>query len=173
MNFDWKALVGALAPTIATAFGGPLAGLGVKAVIGALGLGDGAGEAEIAATLASATPDQLLALKKADQEFAVRLKQLGIDLEKVNAEDRSSARNMQVQTRSWVPGVLAIVITIGFFGVLSFILGFGLKKEMAGAEALLVMLGALGTAWGAVVNFFYGSSSGSVGKDETIKMLSR
>jgi len=35
-------------------------------------------------------------------------------------------------------------------------------------QALLIMLGALGAAWGAVVNFYYGSSAGSQAKDAVI-----
>ena len=45
---DWKGIVGTVAPAIAAALGGPLAGLGVSALAGALGLGDGANEEEVA-----------------------------------------------------------------------------------------------------------------------------
>lgn len=165
MAFDWKSLVATVAPTIASTFGGPLAGLGVSAVIKALGLEPDGGEPQIAAALQGATADQLLALKKADQDFAVQMKQLDIDLEKINAGDRDSARVMQSQVRSNIPGTLAVTITLGFFGILGYMLIFGLKKEMAGADAFLIMLGSLGTAWIAVVTFYFGSSMGSANKD--------
>lgn len=170
MTFDWMGLLSSVAPSIATALGGPLAGMGTKALISALGLNDGAGESEIAAAMASATPDQLLALKKADQEFAVRMKELDIDLEKINAADRSSAREMQVQTRSYVPAVLAVLVTLGFFGILGYMMGWGLPKN-APNDALLIMLGALGTSWGAVVQFYFGSSMGSARKDEALASM--
>ena len=173
MEFDWKHLVATVAPAIASTFGGPLAGLGVGAVVKALGLSEDSNDASISAALAGATPDQMLALKKADQDFKVQMTSLGIDLEKVNAADRQSARGMQISLRSWMPGVLAILITAGFFGVLGWMFKFGLSKDTAGSEALLLMLGALSASWGAVVNFFFGSSSGSASKDEVIGKMAK
>jgi hypothetical protein len=37
-----------------------------------------------------------------------------------------------------------------------------------GTEALLMMLGALGTAWTGVINFYYGSSAGSKAKTDAM-----
>ena len=159
-------LVGAVAPTIATALGGPLAGLAVKAISTALlGHGDGS-EDDINAALAGATPDQITALKKIDADFKVQMKSLDIDLEQIAAEDRASAREMQMSTRDWIPRVLAICVTLGFFGILGYIIKYGLPPS--GSEALLMMLGALGTAWTGVMSFYFGSSAGSQKKDETI-----
>src|SRR4051794_24989640 len=97
MDFLNQALgvLGAVAPTIATAFGGPLAGQAVRWVEGALGLPQLGDKEAAAAAIANATPDQILALKKADQDFAVHLKALDIDLERIAAGDRDSARRMQ------------------------------------------------------------------------------
>lgn len=173
MDFDWKSLVGTVAPTIATALGGPLVGMGVKAIVSALGLPEGSGEKEIAVALQSATPDQLLALKKADQDFATRMTELDIDLARINSQDRDSARGMQVQTRSYVPAVLAILVTLGFFGALAYMLGHGMPKDAAGNEAMLIMLGALGTAWTGIVSFYFGSSMGSAKKDEVLAAMRR
>ena len=66
--------------------------------------------------------------------------------------------------RSRIPGALALLITIGFFGVLIGMMTG--KLSTADNQALLIMLGALGAAWGAVVNYFFGSSAGSARKDE-------
>lgn len=158
---DWKAIVASVAPTIATALGGPLAGLAVKAIGGALLGTDTASETDVAAAVAGATPEHLLALKQADAAFAVKMRELDIDLERVNAADRDSARKMQTETGSKVPGILAMLITAGFFGVLMWMLKFGIPKEAGGSEAMLVMLGSLGTAWTAVVGFYFGSSHGA------------
>lgn len=167
MDFNWKALLGSVAPTIATALGGPLAGLGTKALISALGLADGAKEAEISAAMASATPDQLLALKKADQDFAVRLRELDIDLEKVNAADRDSARNREIQTGdNWTPRFLAGFVTVGFFLVLAWLLNDGVPEK--GRDAVLIMLGSLGTAWTGICAYYFGSSAGSKAKTDAL-----
>ena len=159
-------LLGQVAPTIATALGGPLAGVAVKTLSSALfGHEDGT-EEQISEAMSSASPDQLAAIKKIDADFKVQMKSLDIDLERIAAGDRDSARQMQRDTKDWVPKVLAIVITLGFFGILIWMLLNGMPKT--GTEALLMMLGALGTAWTGVVNFYYGSSAGSKAKNDLL-----
>jgi len=161
-------LLGQIAPSIATALGGPLAGVAVRSLSNALfGHEDGT-EQQVSDALSSATPDQLATIKKIDADFKVRMKELDIDLERISAGDRDSARQMQRDTKDWVPKVLAIVITLGFFGILIWMLLNGMPKT--GTEALLMMLGALGTAWTGVVNFYYGSSAGSKAKTDALSM---
>jgi membrane-bound ClpP family serine protease len=159
-------LLGQLAPSIATALGGPLAGVAIKTLSNALfGHEDGT-EQQVSEAMATATPDQLAAIKKIDADFKVQMKSLDIDLERIAAGDRDSARQMQRETKDWVPKVLAIVITLGFFGILIWMLLNGMPQT--GTEALLMMLGALGTAWTGVVNFYYGSSAGSKAKNDLL-----
>jgi hypothetical protein len=159
---DWKAVVGTVAPWIATAIGGPLGGAAVGAIGDALGLSDKT-EASIKSALSGVTPEQMLALKNADQAFQLQMEGLGFaDLEKLAAlsvENTKDARAMQVQTHSRVPAVLATIITLGFFGVLIGMLAGVL--EATDNQALLIMLGALGAAWGAVTNYFFGSTADS------------
>ena len=159
-------LLGQIAPTIATALGGPLAGIAVKTLSSVLLGHEGGTEEDISAAMASASPDQLAALKKIDADFKAHMKELDIDLERIAAGDRDSARQMQTATKDWVPKVLAVVITLGFFGILIWMLLNGMPKT--GTEALLMMLGALGTAWTGVVNFYYGSSAGSKQKTDAL-----
>ena len=165
-------LVRTVAPSIASAVGGPLAGMATRAISEALlGKPDGT-EQELENAVASATPEQLLALKKAEQEFAVKMRELDIDLERISHEDRDSARNREVSLRDWTPRVLAGLITVGYFGVLFWMLRFGLPNT-GSSEALLVMLGALGTAWGGVVAYYFGSSAGSKEKTEAMNRMVR
>lgn len=58
------------------------------------------------------------------------------------------------------------MITFGFFGIL---IGM-LRGDLTATDnqALLIMLGALGAAWGAVVNFFFGSTAESGCKTELL-----
>jgi hypothetical protein len=159
-------LLGQIAPTIATALGGPLAGIAVKTLSSVLLGHENGSQEDISAAMANASPDQLAALKKIDADFKVHMKELDIDLERISAGDRDSARQMQKETRDWVPKLLAVVITIGFFGILVWMLVHGMPQT--GTEALLMMLGALGTAWTGVVNFYYGSSAGSKAKTDAM-----
>lgn len=159
-------LLGQVAPSIATALGGPLAGVAVRTLSSALfGHEDGT-EEQISEAMSNATPDQLAAIKKVDADFKVQMKSLDIDLERIAAGDRDSARQMQRETRDWTPKALAFFITFGFFGALVWILIFGIPKN--GTEVLLMMLGSLSTSWTGVVQFYYGSSAGSKAKTEAL-----
>ena len=159
-------LISSVAPTIATALVGPVGGLAVKALSNAFfGHGD-ASQDEIQAALANPTADQLSALKKIDADFKVQMKSLDIDLERIAAGDRASARDMQKETKDWIPRALAVSVTFGFFAILIYMLIYGLPTT--GNEALLLLLGALQTAWGGIIAFYFGSSSGSQQKDKMI-----
>lgn len=169
---DWKKIVGSVAPVLATALGGPLAGVATKAVAAAVLGKPEAKESDIAAALAGATPEQLAALKKADQDFAVRMRELDIDLDRLAADDRDSARRREVDARdSWTPRLLALLVTAGFFSVLGWMLVHG--KPVDGGDALLIMLGSLGTAWASVVAYYFGSSAGSQRKTDLLGVEKR
>ena len=159
-------LLAQVAPTVATALGGPLAGLAVKTLSEAMFGHQDASESDVSAALMNATPEQLQKLKEIDASFKLKMKELDIDLERISAADRDSARNMQINTNDWIPRILAILITVGFFGILVWMLIKGMPPT--GTEALLMMLGALGTAWTGVVNFYYGSSAGSKAKTDAL-----
>jgi len=162
-------LVRTVAPSIATAVGGPLAGMATRAISEALlGKPDGT-EAELVEAAKSATPEQLLALKQAEQNFTVRMKELDIDIQRIDAADRNSAREREVKTGDWTPRVLAAAVTLGFFGVLGSILQYGLPPQ--GGEALLIMLGTLGTAWGVIISYYFGSSAGSREKTQQLNQV--
>src|SRR5260221_7436499 len=92
----WSTLgdgVAAIAPTVASAFGGPLAGLAVTTLEKALGVAPGtsAGDPKgFAATLqgALASPEQVLALKQADLAFQQFCKENDLKLVQADNADR-------------------------------------------------------------------------------------
>src|SRR5690348_6272301 len=91
MNFNLKAALGSIAPTLATMLGGPLAGTAVTALEGALGLAPGAGTDEVTKVVsAGMTPDTIAAVRKADQEHQEKLKQLDVDVLKLNADHEAA-----------------------------------------------------------------------------------
>jgi hypothetical protein len=61
---------------------------------------------------------------------------------------------------------LAVGVTAGFFGILIYMLVFGLPTT--GNEAMLLMLGALQTAWTSIIAFFFGASSSDMTKDKML-----
>jgi len=156
---DWLAQI---APGIATALGGPLAGLAVTAISKALGVD----EKDVQSTIDSGklTADQLTSLKQAEIQLQAQAQELGLNFEKLAVDDRKSARDMQSTTKSIVPPLLALLVTIGFFGILTaLMLGYAQKSD-----ELMIMLGSLGTAWTGIIGFYFGSSAGSQRKDELL-----
>ena len=156
-------LVGTVAPTLATALGGPLAGMAVRAICGAIGLPENSPTSAVSTALAAATPDQMLALKRADHDFAAQMKQLDVDFAKLSQADVASARQREVSVHDSTPAVLAYGLTLGFFGLLWLMVFHDVPTT--NASAVNILLGALGTAWMASINFFFGSTYGSKSKD--------
>jgi len=80
-------------------------------------------------------------------------------------QSADSARRMQMATGSWVPPILATILTVGFFAALLYIIRYGLAPPSeSGGEAILLLLGTLTTGFGMVLQFYFGSSSGSADK---------
>lgn len=162
-----------IVPGIATALGGPLAGVAASFIADKLGVSEKTVEAVTEAIQGNKlTPDQLTSLKTAEIEFQKFLKQNAIDLEAIHAGDRDSARKRETAVKDWVPGVLAVGITLGFFGILAWLMSYGVPTS--GGDALLVMLGALGSGFGSVLAYYFGSSAGSAAKSADIaKMMGK
>ena len=167
---DAGKILAQVAPTIASAVGGPAAGLGVRALINVLGLDEGTKTEDVMKAVANATPDQLLEIKKADQDFAAKMAELDIDLERIAAADRADARQREVATKDKMPAMIALAALTGFFGILAALIFVTIP---AGSEtALNVMLGSLGTIVVSLSQYYFGSSAGSVRKTEILSKTS-
>lgn len=163
---DWKQVIGGIAPTVATVLGGPFAGIAVDLIGKAFGM-EGATTDKVKAAIESGqmNGEQLLAIKKAEIELRRFLEEKQIRLEEIKAEDTASARDMQKSTQSRIPGILSVGVTIGFFGILGWLMVGGVPPN---SEPLMIMLGSLGTAWAAIIGFWFGSSHGSMQKSELL-----
>ena len=157
---DWLKQI---APTIASAMGGPLVGMAVAAISKATGVDPTEVSDLIANNKLSA--EQIAQVKIAEIELQKQAQELGLNFEKLEVEDRKSAREMQATTRSLVPPILAAVVTIGFFGIMAMML---LGKVDSGNPAILMMLGSLGTAWTGIIAYYFGSSAGSQAKTDLL-----
>lgn len=146
-----------LLPTIGSLLGGPLGGAAVEAVGKALGMSDAtADKVQRALTSGNLTAEQIAALQAADMQLKTRMAELGIDAEKLAAEDRANARAMQSATGSWVPPALACSVTVGYFAILMGLMSH--RFELGNSEGLTLLLGSLTTAWGSIVAYYYGAS---------------
>jgi len=153
-----------IAPTIATALGGPLAGMAVSAISKAIGVD----EKDVGDLINNnkLTADQIAQVKLAEIELQKQANELGLNFEALAVDDRKSAREMQATTRSIVPPLLAASVTVGFFAILGGMM-FG-KMSVADNTALTMMLGSLGTAWTGIIAYYFGSSAGSQAKTEML-----
>jgi hypothetical protein len=148
-----------IAPTIASCLGGPLAGLAVEAVSKAIGVDPN----QVQDTINSGklTADQIAQIQAAEISLKEKAQQMGLNFEELAVQDRKSARDMQTTTKSFIPPLLALIITVGFFGIL---VGM-MTGKVTSSDALMLLLGSLGTAWTGVISFYFGSSASSQNKD--------
>jgi hypothetical protein len=157
---DWLKQI---APTIATALGGPLAGMAVSAISKAVGVDEDKVQDMISSNKLSA--DQVAQLKMAEIELAKQAQELGLNFEKLAVEDRKSAREMQATTRSMMPPILACAVTLGFFSIVVMMF---FNQVDSSNPAILMMLGSLGTAWTGIIAYYFGSSAGSQAKTDLL-----
>jgi len=163
---DWLKQV---APTAATLLGGPLAGMAVDAIGNALGVKDASKE-KVKELLTSGTinADQMAAIKQAEADLILKVKELDIDMEKVHAGDRASAREMAVKTGDvMTPRVIALVVFIVWGAVNWKLFNGTISGDMR--ELVARALGTLDGTLLAVVYYYFGSSSGSKDKTQAIK----
>lgn len=95
-------------------------------------------------------------------------------------QDTQSARDREVKINtdpnsSWlsknIPGMLALGVTLGFFGMLAWMLNYDVPTT--NKDILNIMLGSLGTAWVSIVGFYFGSSMGSKTNAEAIRKIAQ
>ena len=174
-----KQVIGTVAPFLGSALFGPFGAMAGTIVHAALGTNVGDDKAAEAALL-GAQPDTLQKLKAADQDFAVKMRDLGISEERLSFDDLANARNMQVQTKDPTASRLAWMIIGGFIGVSA-----GQLVGMMGwpdAVAKIPPQGWLlvGNISGYLANeakqaaaFYFGSTAGSQNKDATIADMAK
>jgi hypothetical protein len=182
----WKKIVGAIAPTLGLALGGPMAGAAVKLIAGAV-LGDeNAQEHQVAeAVMQGMSPDAVVALRRADNEFKVRMKELDIDLAKLNADvEKSYLADVQDARKAHGGNTavfwLGVTILITFASVMIAVLWGGYELMTGGSTikdegAKALVMGLVGTVLGyvsanaqQVVGYFFGSSKGSADKTNAL-----
>jgi hypothetical protein len=177
MSFDWKSLIGTVAPTIVSAFGTPFAGMATKVILDAVGITPKADATEeekqqlIEDKLQNATPADILAIKNADYQFKKDMKTLDVELNKLELQDRESARQMQIQTKSWAAPTLAGLAIIIVVVLAYYVMTTASINEYAKGVVLLILGRFLGYI-DDVYSFEFGTTRTSRVKDETIQKLS-
>lgn len=165
MGFDWKKTVKSIAPLIGTAIGGPFGGMATAAITAIMGVDKDATDEQLNEAMKNATPEQLVQIKNADNDFKVRMRELGIKEDDLHAKDRDSARKREVALGGDATvKVLAVIIMAGFLGMCAYLIGWGLDETKNAALAGTV-IGVVAAKAEQVCSYYFGSSKGS--KDKT------
>lgn len=173
MNLGQKALqvLKTLAPTLATAIGGPFGTVAATILTAALGT-PSADEKAAESALLNASPDTLLKLRQAEQDFTVKMRELGISEEKLVFDDVANARSREIAVRDWTPRILAyLVITLGA-ALEGWVITHGVPQGVDGVLAGRI-LGTIDAAIMLVLGYYFGTSASSRAKDETLATIAK
>ncbi|AVQ81640.1 hypothetical protein [Variovorax sp. PMC12] len=178
-SFDWKATIGAVAPGLATALGGPLAGAAVKVIADKVFGNPNASEADLATALAlgTLTGDQIRALKQAEMEMQIELARIDQASDAAYLADTDSARKQTVALAqsgsgiAWAPVVISAIITVGFFICIYMLFVFERDWTERQAGLLNTLFGALILGFGQACNYWLGSSAGSKRAGDAVRKI--
>ncbi len=174
---DWKDIVSKVAPVLGTALGGPFAGTAVKFLSDTF-LTDDDGNAgqsteeRLSQMFTAASPEKLQELKQADNEFKLKMAEIGLKSEELAVRDTESARKMATDTSIWPQYSLAAVFVVGYFALLGALIWVSVAKGVtAFPQAILILVGILSAAIPQILHFYYGSTKGSGEKNNGIFKL--
>mgnify|MGYP001559220646 CR=1 FL=1 len=160
------------APLLGSVLGlaGPAGAVAGRLVAAALGTPEGDEDAALAAV--AANPDAVLKLKELEARHAEELERLQLETTRLELQDRQGARNREIAITQ-VTGkrdinlvALAWVMIAGFL-VLTAVLTFWPPKPDA-TGVVFMLYGSLSASFGAVVQYYFGSSAGSKAKDALV-----
>lgn len=178
MNF--KDIIKRIAPIAGSLIGSPVAGMAIAAIGEAIGMSQPTVERVASAIQSgSLTPEQLIAVRTADDALKVRLAEIGLDYKKIDAEteraylaDVQDARHTNAGDRGvfWlgmtILAVYAAVLAAALAGAYWLLVKGDLKSMDVGTVAATFTL--IGTIVGyiasdakQVVGYYFGSSKGS------------
>lgn len=165
---DLKGFFSVAAPWIGAALGGPLGSAAVTIAADALGLSDKTEEA-IKGALAGVTPEQMAALRQADQAMQLEAQKAGYQniqalLQSDNA-DRADARARETKVGDHTNRNLAYAIIGAFIAMAaSTLLGFTRTDSVLAGT----IIGYLSAKAEQVLSYYFGSTAGSAEKSRLL-----
>ncbi len=165
-DINWKNIIGVIAPTVATALGGPFAGLAVEALGAAFGMG-GATEQEIKSKVESGrlSGDQIVQIRMAEEALKTRMKELDIQEQQLYAGDRDSARRREEVVQDKTNRNLGYLVVGAFITlVCATLLGYAkVESVLAGT-----LVGYLSAKCEQVLAYYFGSTKSGERKTELL-----
>lgn len=166
---DWTGTIKALAPTVASALGGPLAGAAVAAIGNILGVSDATQDTiKQVITNGQMTAEQIGKIRELELQYQAEERERGFRYAELAFKDRDSARQANVQggTLKMLFGLslLLLVVTLGSEIVVLF---YGYPKAL---PEIIVgrVLGLMDSVALLVLSFWYGTTSSSQQKNELL-----
>ena len=171
-------IVKTLAPTLAAALGGPLAGVATKFIADRLDAGDAPKDQSLESYIEKllGNAENLHKLKEIDQQFKQEMQKLNVDVFSLEVQDRKSARDL-AQKNMWIQGTVSVAFLVAYFGILIWVfyaeispdIQPGMYKNEQGVfvaqtESLMdvfqVLLGVLTAGVAQILNFWFGGLFG-------------
>lgn len=163
LNDKTRDIIKVVAPTLGAALGGPLGGLAGQ-ILGGLVGGD---TKDLEKVLLEQKPETMLALRKAEQDFLLKLEEIGVEKDRIEMADRTSARDMaKVNMKPQM--VLSTVFIGGYFTVFLAVATGAIAPEPEQQRTIDILLGMLATGVPMILAFWFGSTSGSATKNELL-----
>jgi hypothetical protein len=163
MDLSWLKTI---APTVATALGGPLAGLAVEAVGSAFGWEDATKEkVQDMLTKGQLSGEQLTQLKQAEMSMLEKERELGFKFAELDFKDRDSARQREIAVKDNTNKILAYTVVGAFVALVAGTLLGWARVDSALAGTLVGYLSAKAEQ---VLAYYFGSTKGSAEKTAII-----
>ena len=178
---DWKnigsTLISKGLPLLGAIVGGPAGGtlaVGVSSLLSsALNIGDGDLTPDKMMEVI-ADPQAVMALRELESNNSVELQKLLLTQEQAYLQDRASARSREIEIAK-VTGkrdvnlyLLAWLMVLGFFALCGVLMVRPVPTSQN--QILFMLFGTLATAFGAVIQYFFGSSKSSNDKTKLMAM---
>jgi hypothetical protein len=144
-----------------------VAGAAASALSQALLGKDQATDAELAKAVKHATPEQLVKLKQVENDFVLQMEELGFRREELVYKDVAGARRL-FEINIWPQIVLSAFYTLGYFSVLIILLTKTVDIDADMKTTFNLIIGVLTAAVPMILQFWFGSSTGS--KEKTARL---
>jgi hypothetical protein len=165
---NWLDTLKTLAPTVASALGGPMAGAAVSAIGDMLGIKSPTQD-KIGKLFADGqiSAENLAQIRKLEMDYKNQEAERDFRFADLEYKDRDSARNMAIQTHSITPAALTwliVLLTLTAEAALLF------NKVPPGVDPIIVgrVLGTMDAALITVLSFWFGTNSSSARKTELL-----
>lgn len=173
---EWKdvgKVIGKIAPVLGSAMGGPAIGGLVSIIANAFGVSDPDPQPDQIMRAIEADPDVAAKLLAIQDNNRVEIERIALQRDQAYLTDRQNARSRQVSSEK-VTGkrdinlyALAWLIVAGFFALTGMLCFVTLPNDSSGV--IFMLFGSLSTAFGMVMQYFFGSSKSSADKTKMME----